>query len=579
MTTITIAIVGSGGTGVVALGDMLLQIAAVQGLYGMMRKTFSPQIRGGEAASIVRLGYKEVASFDAQIDLLLVLDWNNFQRFSDEIVIDNETVIVQDSQAGEAPQCDQPIISVGFLEAASSLDSSYANVAALGYLARWLNCKADIPQQAMVKRLHLSEAEMETVFRVADLGAQAFSDTPLPLQILQQETDVSDHQDRWLATGNQMAALGALEAGVRFVAAYPITPASDALEWLAGHIEDLGGHLVQAEDELAAVNMAIGAAYGGVPAFTATSGPGMALMAESMGLAVASEIPLVVLDVMRGGPSTGIPTKSEQTDLNLAIYGLHGDAPHVVLSPLSVPDCCNTVAWAVQLAAELQTLVIVLSDQFLGQSTQIFPPLPPTQHKAHLLQAHLDSKTDQEQPYYRYLDTESGVSPMVLPGEAGGMYTADGLEHNEKAVPSPRAKDHQQQLEKRQRKLLAKDYGHDWASFSDIGEGASFALLCWGSLFKTACEAQSQLRQQGIEVDVIGLRLLMPLQTDALQTRLRRYEKVLVVEQSHQQQFKHYLQSFAMDVGPLLSLARPGPSLITPAEICQRVMEVVGHEA
>ena len=135
MTTITIAIVGSGGTGVVALGDMLLQVAAAQGLYGMMRKTFSPQIRGGEAASIVRLGYKEVASFDAQIDLLLVLDWNNFQRFSDEIVIDAETVIVQDSQAGEAPQCDQPIISVGFLEAASSLDSTYANVAALGYLA------------------------------------------------------------------------------------------------------------------------------------------------------------------------------------------------------------------------------------------------------------------------------------------------------------------------------------------------------------------------------------------------------------------------------------------------------------
>ncbi len=158
---------------------------------------------------------------------------------------------------------------------------------------------------------------------------------------------------------------------MRFVAAYPITPASEILEWLAPRLEQVGGSLLQAEDELASVNMIIGASFGGVPALTATSGPGLSLMMEGLGLAVASETPVTVVNVMRGGPSTGIPTKSEQADLNIALYGLHGDAPHLVLAPLDIGDCVFTTQWAVQLAEHLQTVAIVLSDQFLGQSRTI----------------------------------------------------------------------------------------------------------------------------------------------------------------------------------------------------------------
>ena len=579
MTTITVAVVGSGGTGVVALGDMLLQIAASRGLYGMMRKTFSPQIRGGESAAIVRLGQTEVASFDDVVDLLLVLDWNNFQRFSDEIQLNPETLIVQDDQAGAPPELVQSVLTVGFSEAAASLQSSYANVAALGYLASWLRCDEAALERAITKRLHPSDSDLPVLLQLTKLGGQAYGRQPFTLAAIEPVEAGDSQGQNWLATGNQMAALGALEAGVRFVAAYPITPASDVLEWMAGQIEDLGGHLVQAEDELAAVNMAIGAAYGGVPAFTATSGPGMALMTESMGLAVASEIPLVILDVMRGGPSTGIPTKSEQSDLNLALYGMHGDAPHVVLGALTVPDCCNTVAWAVQLATELQTLVIVLSDQFLGQSTQVFPALLPVKHKAHLLQAHLNPQKFGEEPYYRYLDTESGVSPMVLPGQPGGMYTADGLEHSENAVPSPKVKDHRQQLDKRLRKLQQKDFGDEWASVNSVDPNAAVVVLCWGSLYATCCEAQAQLHGQGVAVDVVGLRVLMPLPTQKLQSLLQNYSHILVVEQSHQGQFLYYLRSLAMLHGPLHSLAQPGPSLITPECIAEKVKEVMTNEA
>ncbi len=174
--------------------------------------------------------------------------------------------------------------------------------------------------------------------------------------------------ERWNLSGNEASGLGALRGGVRFVAAYPITPATEMLEWLAPRLDKVGGGLLQAEDELASVNMIIGGSFGGVPSLTATSGPGLSLMMEGLGLAVTSETPVVVANVMRGGPSTGIPTKSEQSDLNIAIYGFHGDAPHLVLAAFDIRDCVFTFQWAVRLAEHLQTVAIVLTDQSLGQS-------------------------------------------------------------------------------------------------------------------------------------------------------------------------------------------------------------------
>jgi 2-oxoglutarate ferredoxin oxidoreductase subunit alpha len=229
---------------------------------------------------------------------------------------------------------------------------------------------------------------------------------------------------------------------------------------------------VQAEDELAAINMALGAAYGGVPAFTATSGPGLALMTESLGLAVASETPLTVLNVMRGGPSTGIPTKSEQSDLDIALHGLHGDAPHLVMAPLSIRDCVFTTDLGGQCGESLQVPTIVLSDQFLGHSTAVVSaprevPAVPALAGAEACDG-----------YLRYLDTDSGVSPRSAPGMPGLRYTADGLEHNERGTPSAGAADHAAQLDKRQRKLQALDAGADWGEVQ--GDGA-ISLLCFGS--------------------------------------------------------------------------------------------------
>ena len=208
-------------------------------------------------------------------------------------------------------------------------------------------------------------AAIEANLAAVDAGAAAAAGSELghPLSAPTRST-----AKRWLISGNEAAALGAVRGGIRFAAAYPITPATDILEWLAANLARIGGVMLQAEDELASINMIIGASYGGTPALTATSGPGLSLMVEALGLATAAEIPIVVIDVMRGGPSTGIPTKAEQSDLNIAVYGVHGDAPHLVLAPQSVSDCVFTAQWSVYLAEALQAPAIVLSDQLIGQA-------------------------------------------------------------------------------------------------------------------------------------------------------------------------------------------------------------------
>jgi len=374
-----------------------------------------------------------------------------------------------------------------------------------------------------------------------------------------------DAPPRWNISGNEAGGLGALRGGVRFVAAYPITPASEMLEWLAPRLERLGGSLLQAEDELASVNMIIGSSFGGVPSLTATSGPGLSLMMEGLGLAVASETPVVVANVMRGGPSTGIPTKSEQSDLNIALYGFHGDAPHLVLAALSIRDCAFSTEWAVRLAERLQSVAIVLSDQSLGQSRAVIdPPAPLDLSLRRLTQA------APGEDYQRYLVTEDGVSPMALPGVPGGMYTADGLEHDPRGTPSSLAADHQAQLEKRRRKLEAFDYGPFWG---EVWGSGALCILTWGSVSGAVFEAAARLRSQGTPVRGIALRLLAPLPRQALLGALEGAGQVWVVEQNQGAQLFHYLHAQQVLPAHARSFARPGPLPLRPGEILNAVAQ------
>jgi 2-oxoglutarate ferredoxin oxidoreductase subunit alpha len=316
--------------------------------------------------------------------------------------------------------------------------------------------------------------------------------------------------------------------------------------------------------------MIIGASFGGVPSLTATAGPGLSLMTEGIGLAVAAEVPIVVVDVMRGGPSTGIPAKSEQSDLSFAVGGLHGDAPRLVLAPSSISDCIRTTQWAVELAEQLQSPALLLSDQFMGQSRAIVdaPQLPAPEGRRLLDEANTPG-------YKRYGDTPSGVSPMAVPGTPGTTYTADGLEHSESGVPSSQATDHRRQLDKRLRKLMRHDYGSRWA---DVEGSASLALITFGSAAGPAREAARRAAAQGVDVRVIVLRLIAPLQPEAMAQALQGVRRVLVVEQNHEGQLLRYLRGVARLPGEPAGFHRPGPLPLRPDDIRAAIVEWAAAE-
>ena len=560
---LSIAITGAGGAGVISCGELLLQAWAREGGRGLLRKAYGPQIRGGESAALLKLTPDECYTAASCYDLVVALDWDNFNRFEDEIRLGPDSLVLCE-EGGELPASvaasGAQVIHVPFAElAAASHREGRVNMLALGVLGRLLGLPAASMADLAAQKLAGKPAAYREAARACiERGAATEPGCELVVP-------PRGNADTWYLSGNQAAGLGALEAGIRFVAAYPITPASDVLEWMAGGLEQLGGQLLQAEDELAAINMTIGAAFGGVPAFTATSGPGLALMTESIGLAVASETPVTILNVMRGGPSTGIPTKSEQSDLNIALNGLHGDAPHLVLAPLDVADCVFTTGWAVQLAQRLQTAAIVLSDQFIGQSTAIVSE--PRRCSA-LPVAAADTAADND--YLRYKLTESGISTLAFPGDGGHRFTADGLEHNEKGTPSARQSDHQLQLEKRAHKLAAHTFGDDWARLE--GEG-SVALLSFGSSSAAVAEAAGLLAAQGLATRMISLRLLAPLQVEALAAALAGCERVVVVEQNHSRQLFHYLKGYMDFTCPVHSYAMAGPVPLAAENIAQAVRE------
>ncbi len=564
---VTVALAGSGGAGVMTAGNMLLKAAAQAGWYGLMVRTSGPQIRGGEAAALLRISAHPVECLDDRFDLVIAIDWQNIHRFADELSLDADSLMVGDPDQGNPPevltQRGARLAQVPIKKMAKAIPGSWPNMIMLGVAAALVGLPQDAVKSVVQDAYGKKKSELLAANLAAvDAGFVAARTLPAVPRLA---AAVRATTPRWLITGNQAAGYGAVRGGVRFVAGYPITPATEVLEWLAPALSKVGGALVQAEDELASVNMIIGASYGGVPSLTVTAGPGLALMTEALGLAVAAEVPIVVLDVMRGGPSTGIPAKSEQSDLNMALYGVHGDAPHLVVAPNSIADCLGATQWAVHLAEVMQAPAIVLSDQFFGQTRAVVDQ-PADMHfigERATAPAHTEA-------YKRYALTESGVSPMAIPGTPGGAYTADGLTHNERGIPSSQAADHLAQLDKRERKLLRHDYGEYWAEIEGEGETA---VVTFGSCTGPVRDALARAAADGFKVRLVSMRLLAPAQPQRLAAALRGVKKVLVVEQNHSGQFHRYLRADFELPGEVHSLRHPGPLPIRADEIYRKITE------
>ncbi|MFQ6058740.1 MAG: 2-oxoacid:acceptor oxidoreductase subunit alpha, partial [Anaerolineae bacterium] len=360
---------------------------------------------------------------------------------------------------------------------------------------------------------------------------------PYKLKALQRAVD-----KRLVMSGNQAIALGAIAAGCRFYAGYPITPATDIMEFLAAQFPRMGGTLIQAEDEMAALAMVLGASFTGQRAMTATSGPGFSLMTELLGLASMTEVPAVIVDVQRAGPSTGMPTKTAQGDLYLALRSGHDEGPRIVLAPTSVEDCFYQTINAFNLAERYQMPVILLSDQSLSHRVETIPPFRLDEVK---LSQRLLAPLDGGDGYERYAVTDTGVSPMALPGMAGGQYTAEGLEHEPSGVPNYEPELHRIMMEKRFRKLetAARELaGMDMVRRYGDPE-AEIGLIGWGSTEGAVREAVERAQERGLKVAALYPKVLNPLPVEAIQEFAAPLKAVIVPEINYTGQFADLLRA------------------------------------
>ncbi len=557
---LVIRVGGESGEGIVTLGEVLARIAARAGFEIYTFRTYPAEIRGGHVQYQMRVSRRRLTSQGDALDVLVALNQEAYDRHHNELQPDG--MVIYDSGVQLAEGAGHTAYPLPLSDLARETRFSRGrNIIAAGVAARLLGLNYEHCRQVVERQMGRRAELLEQNLQALETGYRyAKEQFPSDERIILSRVEEAERKERLVLSGNQALALGALAAGCRFFAGYPITPATGIMEFLAGELPKVGGTLVQAEDEMAALAMVIGASFSGQRAMTATSGPGLSLMIELLGLASMTEMPLVIVDVQRAGPSTGMPTKTAQGDLFLALLGGHDEAPRFVLAPTSVEDCFYQMVHAFNLAERYQMPAIVLSDQSLSMRLETVPPfrsddLPQPERLLPLLNAE-----GRIEDYLRYQVTENGVSPMALPGMPGGQHTAEGLEHLPSGAPSYDPRNHEEMMRKRFRKLstaqqasqqshascppnslspplLVSDVAHCGASQPEI------AVLCWGSTAGAVWEAVDQAQREGISVGALAVKLLSPLPEATIQEFVASARTVLAPEANYSGQLAHLLRA------------------------------------
>jgi 2-oxoglutarate/2-oxoacid ferredoxin oxidoreductase subunit alpha len=573
---LTIGMAGSGGDGIVSAGEFLITAVALDGYHAIMTKSFGPQIRGGESSCRLRVSTDKVLNVGGILDVAVALNWDDFLRFGAELPVGGNTIVIYESKTGIAPD-KIPLVGVkpsivlpvpiGEMARKAAGTDKAKNAVVLGLLSGWFGFAPKSILAGLNKKLAKKGAEVfQANERAFNAGFEYTKEQPLADHL--RICPASDNQAAKLLTdGNDMCGAAALFAGCTFFGGYPITPSSEIMHFLSREIWKYGGTLMQAEDEIAGIGAVVGASFAGKKALTATSGPGMSLKTEMLGLATIAELPLVCINVQRGGPSTGIPTKSEQSDLFQAAFSSHGDSVRPVLAPVSVADAFGITVEAFNIAEYYQTPVIILSDQDIGHRKETVDPIDTSAFK--LIERRTPAKNELE-PYVRFRVTETGISPLSHPGMPGGNYLASGIEHNEAGAPTAKGEIHAKMNEKRTRKLNPLKGRRDlFLSEGDVD--APLALISWGSVAGVAMEALRLARAEGIKAKVLIPKLLFPVSEEVYTDFLASVKMGLVVEQSHQAQLFHLIRMYVDLPRRMEYLAKSGSNPILASEVLERL--------
>lgn len=542
---ITIGMVGSGGDGVVSAGEFLVSAAAAEGLYAYLLKAFGPQIRGGESSCRVRISDHRLYTHGTGIDVLVAFNWEDFVKMNSELVVkDGVYVIYEEKDA--TPESDIPLdpaikrtvrkipLTKIALDVAGTALAK--NIVTLGILGEAFHLPTDGLKHAIrTKFAKKGDKVIDSNIAALEGGASWAREH---LQDVPRRLTYSRGSQKIAITGNESFSAGALYAGCRFFAGYPITPASEILEWMARELPKFGGTCVQAEDEIAAIGMLVGVSFAGGKPMSSTAGPGFSLMTEALGLASTAELPMVVVNCQRTGPSTGIPTKPEQADLYQAMFSAHGDAPRVVMAPIDVPDCFRVAVEAFNIAEAYQTPVIVLSDQLIAQRKVSIDRIDPKQFP--VVERSKPTPRDLER-YERFKITADGVSPMAIPGMRGGAYVAAGIEHDELGDPTSSGDVHERMNEKRIHKLEPLREREDLV-LRFGREDARVGVLSWGSTVSVLREVLDVLAEKDKHFKILAPSVLYPLPAAMIQRFVDSVDRLLVIEMNHLGQFYRYLR-------------------------------------
>jgi 2-oxoglutarate ferredoxin oxidoreductase subunit alpha len=560
--SVVLTLAGSGGDGVALLGDLILRMAAVQGLYGMMMQSYGPQIRGGESAVVVRVTREEVQFEGDDTDLLLSFRVTDLQRFRGAVRLHAGSTIMLDA-ADETPlpdwlgQTERPPVRYPFatIKDGRVMPGEPKNMLALGLIARALGWSRELGEETLTQRFGGRPDLMTRNIEAFGRGYAAESGFSLP--------QLQGHGVPLVVeTGNEAVARGAMDAGLRFFSGYPITPSSEVMETLIDELPARGGRVVQAEDEIAALGMVVGSSFGNVPAMTATSGPGLSLMTEMLGLSSMVELPVVVVDCQRVGPATGMPSRMEQADLFHSIYGGHGDSPRVVLGAFDVVHAREIMHRAFHLAEKYLLPVIVLSDAYIAQRRQIRDPVIETREAPHRRvwkpeDGPVAFSLEQTVPLYR------------VPGTPQGSVLLAGLERTEDGWPTADGSVHQTMNERRFKKLdLVKEEAGDWCRV--LGrEDAPRGIVAWGSTYGVLRE---WIRDHP-DTRAFLPEILHPFPLEAFIRWRRGLEWTAVLEMSYLGQLHRHLSGLT-DMTGVHSIARSGGLPITMHEITRRIEEM-----
>ena len=540
-----VGIGGAAGQGVATPGNILSKLFARRGLHVNAYNAYQSIIRGGHTFLTVRTGKDPIRCTGDRLDMLIPLNQDSMDRHlprmrrGSAVLYDKGRVTPGDVAPG-VQLCPLPLAQL----VKSVL---HYNTAAVAAVLRLAGVELQ-PFEAMLAQQFARKGEAVVADNVAaaragyEYAGSNFQPFPFTLPVGEKRLAV--------ATGNDSLAMGGVAAGVRFYCAYPMSPSTGVLMWMARHARRLGIVVRQVEDELGVINMAIGAAHAGCRTMCATSGGGFALMTEGLGAAAMMEIPLVCIDVQRAGPATGVPTKTEQGDLWQVLGAGQGDYPRLIAAPTTIPDCFHLIPQIFNLADRFQCPGIVLADLLLSEGFATFEPeeldFNPTIDRGLVIGLEGGEPEVPEGGYKRYRATSDGIPPRAVPGTRGHAHVVATDEHDQDGVlisdefTDPHKR--QAMMERRQGKMDAVLPLLEPPRFTGPVD-AEVTLVGWGSTQGVIDEAVEDLARQGIAANHLQIRWLVPLQAEAIIERLTLSRRIVIVENNYSGQFARYLRS------------------------------------